>query len=178
MFTRKEKNILYDPYFEVIRETEQFIEVRSANTGHCWSVFKIIEKSIDNTLLNRVLYEQERERICHMKRTFIELPIFRSRWKAMGLNDDDLARLQRELLEDPKIGPVMQGTGGVRKMRFAFEDRGKSGSARVIYVDFEVYDKIYLITAYPKNEKDNLTKEERNELRQLMDILKKQLEGE
>lgn len=113
-----------------------------------------------------------------MKRTFIELPIFRSRWKAMGLNDDDLARLQRELLEDPKVGPVMQGTGGVRKMRFAFEDRGKSGSARVIYVDFEVYDKIYLITAYPKNEKDNLTKEDRNELRQLMDILKKQLEGE
>jgi len=113
-----------------------------------------------------------------MKRIFIELPIFRSRWKAMGLNDDDLARLQRELLEDPKVGPVMQGTGGVRKMRFAFEDRGKSGSARVIYVDFEVYDKIYLITAYPKNEKDNLTKEERNELRQLMDILKKQLEGE
>ena len=113
-----------------------------------------------------------------MKRIFVELPIFRARWKDMGLTDDDLARLQRELLEDPKVGPVMKGTGGVRKMRFAFEDRGKSGSARVIYVDFEVYDKIYLITAYPKNEKDNLTKEERNELRQLMEILKKQLEGE
>lgn len=42
MFTRKEKNMLYDPYFEMIRETEQFIEVRSANTGHCWSVFKNI----------------------------------------------------------------------------------------------------------------------------------------
>ena len=42
MFTRKEKNMLYDPYFEVIRETEQFIEVRSVNTGHCWSVFKNI----------------------------------------------------------------------------------------------------------------------------------------
>lgn len=63
-------------------------------------------------------------------------------------------------------------------MRFAFEDRGKSGSARVIYVDFEVYDKIYLITAYPKNVKDNLTKEERNDLRRLMDILREQLEGE
>lgn len=113
-----------------------------------------------------------------MKRIFVELPIFRSRWKAMGLTDGDLSRLQRELLEDPKVGSVMQGTGGVRKMRFAFEDKGKSGSARVIYVDFEVYEKIYLITAYPKNEKDNLTKEERNELRQLMDILKKQLEGE
>jgi len=113
-----------------------------------------------------------------MKRIFVELPIFRSRWKDMGLNDDDLARLQRELLEDPKVGPVLQGNRGVRKKSFAFVARGKSGSARVIYVDFEVYDKIYLITAYPKNEKDNLTKEERNELRQLMDILKKQLEGE
>ena len=62
-----------------------------------------------------------------MKRTFIELPIFRSRWKAMDLNDDDLARLQRELLEDPKVGPVMQGTGGVRKMRFAYGHIDKNG---------------------------------------------------
>ncbi len=69
----------------------------------------------------------------------------------------------------------MRGTGGVRKMRFAFEDRGKSGSARVIYVDFEVYEKIYLITAYPKNEKDNLSAQERNEIHRLIDILKAQL---
>ena len=61
-------------------------------------------------------------------------------------------------------------------MRFAFEDRGKSGSARVIYVDFEVYEKIYLITAYPKNEKENLTNQERNEIHRLIDILKAQLE--
>ena len=84
-----------------------------------------------------------------MTRLFVELPIFRSRWKDMGLNDDDLKRLQEELLADPKIGAVMRGTGGVRKMRFAFEQRGKSGSVRVIYVDFEVYEKIFLITAYP-----------------------------
>lgn len=44
----------------------------------------------------------------------------------------------------------MRGTGGVRKMRFAFEEKGKSGSVRIIYVDFEVYEKIFLITAYPK----------------------------
>lgn len=56
-----------------------------------------------------------------MTRLFVELPIFRSRWKDMGLNDDDLKRLQEELLADPKIGAVMRGTGGVRKMRFAFE---------------------------------------------------------
>ena len=56
-----------------------------------------------------------------MTRLFVELPIFRSRWKDMGLNDDDLKRLQEELLADPKIGAVMRGTGGARKMRFAFE---------------------------------------------------------
>ena len=110
-----------------------------------------------------------------MTRLFVELPIFRSRWKDMGLNDDDLKRLQEELLADPKIGAVMRGTGGVRKMRFAFEQRGKSGSVRVIYVDFEVYEKIFLITAYPKNEKDNLTKSECNGIRQLIGILEEQL---
>lgn len=94
----------------------------------------------------------------------------------MGLDDDDLRRLQEELLADPKVGKVMRKTGGVRKMRFAFEQQGKSGSARVIYVDFEVHEKLYLLTAYPKNEKDNLSKAERNTLKQLVGILKQQLD--
>lgn len=111
-----------------------------------------------------------------MTRTFVELPIFRARWKDMGLNDDDLKRLQEELLADPKVGAVMRGTGGVRKMRFAFEQKGKSGSVRVIYVDFEVYEKIFLITAYPKNEKDNLSDSERNEIKQMIHALEEQLE--
>ena len=111
-----------------------------------------------------------------MTRTFVELPIFRNRWEDLGLTDADLVRLQTELLADPKIGDVMRGTGGVRKMRFAFEHRGKSGSVRVIYVDFEVYEKIYLLTAYTKNEKENLTKEEQNEIRKLITVLEKQLE--
>ena len=111
-----------------------------------------------------------------MTRTFVESPIFRSRWEDLGLTDVDLRRLQIELLSDPKIGAVMQGTGGVRKMRFAFEHQGKSGGVRVIYVDFEIYEKIYLLTAYTKNEKENLTKEERNEIRKLISVLEKQLE--
>ena len=110
-----------------------------------------------------------------MKRSFIELPIFKSRWEALGLNEKDLLRLQVELLADPKAGDVMHGTGGVRKMRFAFEHRGKSGGVRVIYVDFEVYEKIYLLTAYTKNEKDDLTKKERSEIKQLIEVLEQQL---
>ena len=110
-----------------------------------------------------------------MTRTFVELPLFRSKWKSLGLNENALKRLQEEILLDPKTGAVMRETGGIRKMRFAFEHRGKSGSIRVIYIDFEVYEKIYLITAYPKNEKDNLTKAERNELRELVKVLENQL---
>lgn len=110
-----------------------------------------------------------------MTRTFIELPLFRSRWAALGLTDADLAKLQEQLLSDPKIGDVIRGTGGVRKMRFAYEHRGKSGGARVIYIDFEIYEKIYLLTAYTKNEKENLTQQEQNELRRLIDILEQQL---
>ena len=110
-----------------------------------------------------------------MTRTFVELPIFQTRWKEMGLTDEDLKHLQEQLLADPKIGAVIQGTGGVRKMRFAFEHRGKSGSVRVIYVDFEVYEKIYLITAYTKKEKDNLSDSEKNEIKQLIKALERQL---
>ena len=88
----------------------------------------------------------------------------------------NLIRLQQEMLRDPKIGSVIKDTGGIRKMRFVFEHRGKSGSIRIIYIDFEVFEKIDLITAYQKSEKDNLTKAERNELKQIVDILEKQLE--
>ena len=111
-----------------------------------------------------------------MTRVFVELPSFRSAWKSMGLTDGDLRRLQEELLANPLLGSVMQGTGGIRKMRFAFENQGKSSSVRVIYVDFAVYEKLYLLTAYPKSEKDNLTKAERNELKKLVEILEAELD--
>ena len=110
-----------------------------------------------------------------MTREFVMLPEFDKNWKLFELSDDDLKRLQAELLNDPKIGDVMQGTGGVRKMRFSLENRGKSGSARVIYIDFAVYEKIYLITAYTKAEKENLTKEQRNAIKHMVEQLKKHL---
>ena len=113
-----------------------------------------------------------------MTREFVVLPSFLAKWKHMGLNDDDMRRLEQELLENPKVGPVMQGTGGVRKMRFAFENRGKSGSVRVIYVDFEVYEKIYLVDTYQKSGKENLTREERNAIKTVVELLELSLEKE
>lgn len=69
----------------------------------------------------------------------------------------------------------MKGTGGLRKYRIAFPGRGKSSSGRVAYVDFTVYETIYLITAYPKSEKDNLSEVERNEIAKIIAILEEGL---
>ena len=40
MFTRKEHSFFNEPYFKIVREEQQYIEVQSVSTGHCWNVFK------------------------------------------------------------------------------------------------------------------------------------------
>ena len=109
-----------------------------------------------------------------MLRTFIEVPLFTKRWKEIGLNDDDLLVLQIMLLKDPASGPVMEGTGGIRKVRFPIENRGKSSSGRVCYTDFEEYEVTYLITAFTKNEQENLSASEKAVLKKLVKALKEE----
>ena len=112
------------------------------------------------------------ERSDGLIRTFVEVPLFSKRWAEIGLGDDELLALQIFLLKDPQAGPVMEGTGGIRKVRFPLENRGKSGSVRICYTDFEEFEVTYLITAFTKNEKDNLTKNEKNVLKKLVKTLK------
>ena len=107
-----------------------------------------------------------------MKREFIETPSFTKRWFALGFNDDDLAELQQFLIKNPNAGDMIVGTGGLRKLRFAFEDKGKSGSARVCYVDFATFEKNYLLQVFSKDEKPNLTAAEKNEVKRIIGILK------
>ena len=57
----------------------------------------------------------------------------------MGLDDDNLRNLENEIIKNPKIGKVIQGTGGLRKMRYALENTDKSSGSRVLYVDYVVY---------------------------------------
>lgn len=111
-----------------------------------------------------------------MNRQFILTQEFERQWKHMGLDDENLMRLQQEILQNPQIGAVMEGTGRLRKMRYAFPYQGKSGSVRVIYVDFVVHRTVYLLYAYPKNVKDNLTQEEKNSLKATVSKLEKTLE--
>ena len=109
-----------------------------------------------------------------MERTFIEVPLFSKRWKEIGLSDSDLRELQITLLKDPESGPVMEGTGGIRKVRFPLNNRGKSGSVRVCYTDFAEFEVIYLITAFEKSERENLTYAEKKTLRKLVKALKEE----
>ena len=110
-----------------------------------------------------------------MTRTFIQTSEFEKNWKRLGFEDYDLQKLELELLRNPKAGKVIRGTGRLRKMRFAFEYEGKSGSARVCYVDFTEQETIYLITVYGKSEKDNLTQTECRDIKLLIDVLEQSL---
>ncbi len=114
-----------------------------------------------------------------MTRTFIQTMEFSRRWEALGLKDEDLRFLELEIMKDPDKFPVMQGTGGLRKARISLSNnKGKSRGARVCFVDFAFAETVYLITVYGKNEKDNLSKEERNVVKKAIEALKKNLGGE
>lgn len=112
-----------------------------------------------------------------MVRTFFETRHFTKKCYELGFTDDDLVSLQQVLLENPKAGDVMKGTGGLRKVRFAFHGSGKSGSVRVCYIDIEGVMEIHLIDVFSKNEKDNLTMAERNAVRSVVEKIKSERIG-
>ena len=109
-----------------------------------------------------------------MTREFVYTEPFRKCWKAMGLSEDDLKKLEEILLEDPQLGDVIEGTGGARKMRIQIENRGNSGGGRVIYVDVFEKEKLYFLLAYPKNVQDNLTPDQKKQVRKLVEEIKEE----
>ena len=110
-----------------------------------------------------------------MIRLFIRLPEFEKQCKSIGLNEDDVTKIELTLLGNPTVGDLIKGTGGIRKVRIPIQNRGKSGGARVIYVDFAYYERIYLITVYEKSVTDDLSKSEKNELKVLVKVLEAEL---
>ena len=107
-----------------------------------------------------------------MKREFIRTQVFEADWKNAGLNDDDLRELENMLLDNPKAGDVIPHLSGGRKLRFAASGRGKSGGVRVVYVDVVIQEHIYLLLAYPKNVKTDLTPSEKKVLNKIIAIVK------
>lgn len=71
----------------------------------------------------------------------------------------------------PRAGDVMEGTGGVRKLRWARGGRGKRSGVRIIYYVYSDAMPLYLLTLFAKNERANLSKVERNDLADIVDAL-------
>ncbi|MDP9156069.1 MAG: toxin [Pseudomonadota bacterium] len=104
-----------------------------------------------------------------MKLIFVELPAFR-RYREDYLGDDEYRKLQQELLAHPTAGDVIKGTGGLRKLRFGSSKRGKGkrGGIRVIYYYWFSGSQVWLFTLYGKDEMDDLSHEERQELANIL----------
>lgn len=100
--------------------------------------------------------------------TVVETPQYLKASRAI-FSEAERADIVAMVAADPECGDLMEGTGGFRKVRVGRGGMGKRGGARVIYILRNEEFPIFLITAFAKNEKDNLTKKERNDLRKRAD---------
>ncbi len=114
-----------------------------------------------------------------MEREFIYTHQFTSKWyETLKLTEDLLEQLERYIIENPTAGDIMRGTGGIRKLRFALPDngKGKSGGLRILEIDFVKQEKVIMFDLFSKNEKENLSQAERNELKKVVQKLREELE--
>ena len=102
--------------------------------------------------------------------TVAELPEYIRRASKL-LGDDERTAIVECLAARPKAGVLIEGTGGIRKLRWGRDARGKSGGVRVVYYFHSEAMPLYLLTMFAKSEQVNLSKAERNELRELVGVL-------
>ncbi len=103
--------------------------------------------------------------------TIVELPSFLKAVKKF-FSEDDKRKLYTFLIKNPEQGDIIQGTSGVRKMRFALGNKGKSGGSRVIYYYHISESEILMLTAYAKNVQEDLTQGQKNAMRDSIKQLK------
>jgi hypothetical protein len=102
--------------------------------------------------------------------TVVETPEFRSATRKL-MPDEERMLLIDYLAHNPTAGDLVQGTGGVRKLRWGLEGRGKRGGARVVYFYHSVDIPLFALSAYAKNERADLSQKDRNDFRQLTKLL-------
>jgi hypothetical protein len=105
--------------------------------------------------------------------TFIETTIFSKRIAEL-ISDDAFAEFQSELSQNPEKGPVIEGTGGLRKVRWKLQGKGKSGGIRIMYLFLRMHGVIHLIFVFAKGDNDNLTPSEKKELKVIVDAIKRE----
>jgi hypothetical protein len=111
--------------------------------------------------------------------TFLHLDIFDEEWSDLALGDDDLQERPSAILVSPDRYPIIPGTGGLRKLRFApsREARGQSGADRVGSVRFREFGFILLVTVWGKNDKSNLSARDRNGVAGIVREIRRALEA-
>jgi len=87
--------------------------------------------------------------------SFIETRLFSS-LVSKYLSDEEYAKLQQRLIEDPAAGDLIPGSGGIRKLRWKGSGRGKRGGVRIIYYARSKQGEIWMLTLYSKNVADNI----------------------
>ena len=111
-----------------------------------------------------------------MAREFVIVQTFDKEWNKLKLNDEILRQLQNYILTTPGIGDIIEGTGGLVKLRWNLPNAGKSGGIRVLYVDFIWQETIILVNCYRKGQKDNITDKEKAMYKEFIKSIKKELE--
>lgn len=112
--------------------------------------------------------------------TFIQTALFTALWKdRYELTDDDLRSLEELISRNPLAGAVVQGGGGVRKIRFAppSSRRGKSGGFRVIYLAVIGHHTVFPFSVYSKSDQTNLTSADIRNMNSIASVLKKSLQA-
>lgn len=99
---------------------------------------------------------------------FIETSLF-TKYRSNYLSDEDYRSLQDYLIEQPEAGVLIQGTGGLRKLRWNMGTKGKRGGIRIIYYFELKKSHIYLMTLYSKSEMTDLSAKEKKLLKQLLE---------
>lgn len=110
-----------------------------------------------------------------MKAIFIETTIFEKN-RPNYIDEDSYQKLQLSLMETPKAGKVIQGTGGIRKTRWSAKGKGKRSGVRIIYYWLDNKKRFYLLTLYAKNEVTDLKPSEKQILKQFVEDWKNEQE--
>jgi mRNA-degrading endonuclease RelE of RelBE toxin-antitoxin system len=112
-----------------------------------------------------------------MKRLIIQTKIFSDELdaliaekKVLGSDYEDLEKL---LLDNPDLGVLIQGTGGLRKIRLKSSSKGKRGGFRVCYFDSPEREQLFLMLIYGKNEQENISQKDKESFKKLIEQIKK-----
>jgi mRNA-degrading endonuclease RelE of RelBE toxin-antitoxin system len=108
--------------------------------------------------------------------TVVESKQFVSKADKM-MSSADRQELIEFIARNPAGGDVIEGTGGVRKLRFAIQGKGKRGGVRIIYYYYSDLNPVLLFTVFGKNEKSDLTKKEKNILYNVIQDIKKEMKS-